>query len=713
MDDLTTVKRLNYFDHQFLRANDFNDEQGYHLGMRRLHNQLLHSWGIADGLDVSFQGGATSVTVASGVAMDDLGREIVVPADQTVELASFPANAAMYLTISYDEKQTDETAETGAAGKTRWTEQWTFAALQNAPGNPGRQIVLAIVRRTGTEVTGLDVTGRRAAGAAGGSLEVLGLGFRDPSIASSGWVRMRLEAANRALVQGGLHISGALAVDGNATVNGTLTSVGAFAATHGLSVSGGAAVSGDVAVSGNLTLTGTGNVTLRRALVVMGTTDGSQATRGAVVGALGFFGYGVQHGQLAFRPGNGFELVDVSGSAPQLAYAADSLPYADLRVRNVVWSTGATLLDDQGGSLELGGNANVAGTGTPYIDFHFRAKKEDFNVRLINDVDGQLTTQGKAVVTSDFGVRGRLYTGNLPTTVARNPTFTTGEVHVTGAGGGGWSFGNRETAEDQVWANVAGNRWVLYSSGSIARLWTAQYGDRLTIDGLGNTVVAGMIGANGYPASPHNPGWHGIRCWDLEAEGSIWTAHGITALGGKGGYVVDQFINNAGEALEEGDVVVIASAQAGASYGLRGNIPIPEVDPATEAYDRRVCGIVSQVRGEMGLPEDAPKRRSRKAPPLNELELKRFSDPDIDELGHAKVKPGQVGEMVTLGAFSHCKVDARFGPIEVGDLLTTSPTKGHAQKALEPERAIGAIIGKALAAVPKGRAKIPVIVLLQ
>ena len=47
MGDLTTVKRLHYFDHQFLRADDFADEQSYHLTLRRLHNQLLHSWGIA------------------------------------------------------------------------------------------------------------------------------------------------------------------------------------------------------------------------------------------------------------------------------------------------------------------------------------------------------------------------------------------------------------------------------------------------------------------------------------------------------------------------------------------------------------------------------------------------------------------------------------------------------------------------------------------
>ena len=40
-----------------------------------------------------------------------------------------------------------------------------------------------------------------------------------------------------------------------------------------------------------------------------------------------------------------------------------------------------------------------------------------------------------------------------------------------------------------------------------------------------------------------------------------------------------------------------------------------------------------------------------------------------------------------------CKVD---GAIDVGDLLTTSQTPGHAMKATDPQRAFGAVIGKAL-----------------
>ncbi|HJS85703.1 MAG TPA: hypothetical protein VJ779_09595, partial [Acetobacteraceae bacterium] len=60
-----------------------------------------------------------------------------------------------------------------------------------------------------------------------------------------------------------------------------------------------------------------------------------------------------------------------------------------------------------------------------------------------------------------------------------------------------------------------------------------------------------------------------------------------------------------------------------------------------------------------------------------------------------------------------CKVDADIAPIAPGDLLTTSPTRGHAQKAADPSQAVGAIIGKALEARDSGRGEILVFVSIQ
>ncbi|MGH8495550.1 MAG: hypothetical protein ACREVN_05395 [Gammaproteobacteria bacterium] len=59
-----------------------------------------------------------------------------------------------------------------------------------------------------------------------------------------------------------------------------------------------------------------------------------------------------------------------------------------------------------------------------------------------------------------------------------------------------------------------------------------------------------------------------------------------------------------------------------------------------------------------------------------------------------------------------CKVDARYSPIAVGDLLTTSSTPGHAMKADNPHSSYGAVIGKALRPLAGGCGSIPVLIAL-
>ena len=65
-----------------------------------------------------------------------------------------------------------------------------------------------------------------------------------------------------------------------------------------------------------------------------------------------------------------------------------------------------------------------------------------------------------------------------------------------------------------------------------------------------------------------------------------------------------------------------------------------------------------------------------------------------------------------LGKVS-CRVDAAYGPIEVGNLLTTSPTAGHAMKVSDRPRAIGAVIGKALTPLHEGVGLVDVLISLQ
>jgi hypothetical protein len=74
---------------------------------------------------------------------------------------------------------------------------------------------------------------------------------------------------------------------------------------------------------------------------------------------------------------------------------------------DITWGINSRLQPDQGGSIELGGDSDTPGTGTPYIDFHFQARTQDFNTRIINDADGQLTISAGTLRTlGDVAITG-------------------------------------------------------------------------------------------------------------------------------------------------------------------------------------------------------------------------------------------------------------------------------------------------------------------
>jgi hypothetical protein len=105
---------------------------------------------------------------------------------------------------------------------------------------------------------------------------------------------------------------------------------------------------------------------------------------------------------------------------------------------------------------------------------------------------------------------------------------------------------------------------------------------------------------------------------------------------------------------------------------------------SSHAYDRRVAGIISGAGG---------------------------------------VKPGmmmsQAGSIadgnhpVALSGRVYCWADASNGPIEPGDLLTSSNLPGYAMKVTDHAKAQGAIIGKAMTGLKQGKGLVLVLVTLQ
>jgi len=69
---------------------------------------------------------------------------------------------------------------------------------------------------------------------------------------------------------------------------------------------------------------------------------------------------------------------------------------------------------------------------------------------------------------------------------------------------------------------------------------------------------------------------------------------------------------------------------------------------------------------------------------------------------------------VALAGRVYCNVDATYGEVSPGDLLTTSPIPGYAMVVRDYAKAQGAILGKAMEQLPQGeKGQILVLVTLQ
>ena len=110
------------------------------------------------------------------------------------------------------------------------------------------------------------------------------------------------------------------------------------------------------------------------------------------------------------------------------------------------------------------------------------------------------------------------------------------------------------------------------------------------------------------------------------------------------------------------------------------------LEPSSSAYDKRVAGIVSGA---------------------GDLRPGIILDKHKEQSGVNNRIP------IALMGKVNCKVDANYSSVEIGDLLTASPTLGHAMKAEDPYKAFGSVIGKALGSLKDGLGMIPVLVALQ
>lgn len=103
------------------------------------------------------------------------------------------------------------------------------------------------------------------------------------------------------------------------------------------------------------------------------------------------------------------------------------------------------------------------------------------------------------------------------------------------------------------------------------------------------------------------------------------------------------------------------------------------------AYDRKVAGVISGANGVK---------------------------PGLMLRQEGTAADGTHPVALTGRVYVWCDADAG-GPIEPGDLLTTSDTRGHAMKVSDHTRANGAVLGKAMGRLDHGRGMVLVLVALQ
>jgi hypothetical protein len=212
-------------------------------------------------------------------------------------------------------------------------------------------------------------------------------------------------------------------------------------------------------------------------------------------------------------------------------------------------------------------------------------------------------------------------------------------------------------------------------------------------------AAAGVAGFN-LNTSPGGPGVFGeSHGFDGVTGHSLSNAHaGVAGLNDNGGFGVygrssgsagffegnvtvtgDIFLKNS-DCAEDFDIAALEGVEPGSVMVIGHDSALQQSE---QAYDKRVAGVVSGAGNyKPGIVLD---RR----------------------------EPAQSRKSIALLGKVYCKVDAGYSPIEIGDLLTTSPTPGHAMKAADPFRAFGALIGKALHPLAIGQRLIPILVALQ
>jgi|SRR5215218_903700 len=196
-------------------------------------------------------------------------------------------------------------------------------------------------------------------------------------------------------------------------------------------------------------------------------------------------------------------------------------------------------------------------------------------------------------------------------------------------------------------------------------------------------------GHDGVKGETHRDGFAGVAGFNWTNKGfGIWGSGGEWAGVFQGNVLVTGNItvqHGHADCAEDFDIAE-ENVDAGTVMVLN---EMGSLQPSYKEYDKKVAGIISGASGYR---------------PAIVLDRQQ---------SQTQTQKKQVRLPIALIGKVYCKVDAVHSSIEIGDLLTTSFTKGYAMKAEDPMKAFGTVIGKALSSIKGGLGMIPVLVNLQ
>lgn len=145
--------RVNYFHGRVVTADDLRHEQEQVRARQWLHNRMLHGYGVATGLDVTVVD--NEVHVSPGLAIDGLGREIVLADLHTVDGSWVvpESHGRVQLVVTWAEEAVDEVLGPDGPEPSRFVERPRVLLTEHRTGEPPEDaVLLARVHRRGREL---------------------------------------------------------------------------------------------------------------------------------------------------------------------------------------------------------------------------------------------------------------------------------------------------------------------------------------------------------------------------------------------------------------------------------------------------------------------------------------------------------------------------------------------------------------------------------